>query len=221
MSEYDGVIRVTGRGSVETKFAGVRYRAEVHTMADTGPAAKEKAQPAIDSIQRVLRARASEAQIDMQRLRTSFDVVLLTKYEGNNVVFGGYKAVYKIAFEGTAVGEATKVHDALTSLTGVQAPTPEFRLVTEGVHERAFELAVRDARTKFVSQCRALELDPDRYEVRSWSVASDDEPRGKTLGASNNSEGRIVLEPGKAMLDLAVTVYFAKAARAPFGSNHT
>ena len=131
--------------------------------------------------------------------------------------FLGYRAVYSAEFSGTNVREAPFVHDALTSIEGVQSPTPVYH-VDDGVevHAAAFADAVGKAKAKFAAQCKGLGVDPNFYEVTTWTI-QEDTPRGKTLSfQANATEPKAVgLEPGKATLDLNVTFVFAPKKPTP------
>lgn len=209
MSYYAGteVVAVLVKGSTETEFTSASFRALVTTYGPTGPVAKEKALPAIDAIKQAIIAHAEKVGIDLDRLKTSFAVDIHHERATGN--FAGYKALYAINFTGRNVVEALKLHDALTSLEGVEAPTPVFNLNDSAeVHARAFTDAVEKAKIKFNNQCKAIGMDPSFFRIASWSI-QEEEPRGKMLSFTEGATAKPVgLEPGKAVLDMRVTFAF-------------
>lgn len=200
----DNVVLTLAKGSTETEFTSATFKAMVTTYGTTGPMAKEKALPCIEAIKRAIVSYGETVGIDMDRLKTSFSVDI--HHARNTGEFAGYKANYTITFTGRNVVEALKLHDALTSIEGVEAPTPIFNLNDSAdVHARAFADAVAKARIKFQSQCAALDIDPNMYETTSWSI-QEEEPRGKMLSFSEGAQAKPVgLEPGKAVFDMKVT----------------
>lgn len=211
MSYYgdSGVITVNVKGSAETEFTSVTFKATVTTQAPLGPEAKEMARPAIEAIKKTILEHAETVGIDTHRLKTSFSVDSYNDRQTGK--FSGYEARYTISFNGKNVVEALKLHDALTSLRGVEAPTPVFNIDDSAdVHARAFNLAAAKAFEKFNNQCVALKLTPTAFEVASWSI-DEEQPRGKTLSFSEGATAKPVgLEPGKASLDMRVTFAFRR-----------
>jgi len=212
MSYYgNGVIAITGKGCAETEFTSATYKVNVTTLGKTGPQAKEKALPIIEAIRKTILANADKAAIDTTRLKTTFSVDIETSR--NTGEFVGYRASYSATFTGKNVVAALAMHDALTSIEGVQAPTPIYNVDDSlEIQNRAFKDAVEKAKSKFEGQCFGLGLRPNDFDVQSWSI-QEEQPRGKTL-SFNSDAGRpqaVGLEPGKATLDLTVTlVYVAK-----------
>jgi len=213
--DHPECISVTSKGSAETAFTKATYRATVTTSGKTGPAAKDRALPVIEQIRKTILAHAEKATLDTGRLKTTFAVDVETHRQTGE--FLGYRAVYSAEFSGTNVREAPFVHDALTSIEGVQSPTPVYH-VDDGVevHAAAFADAVGKAKAKFAAQCKGLGVDPNFYEVTTWTI-QEDTPRGKTLSfQANATEPKAVgLEPGKATLDLNVTFVFAPKKPTP------
>ncbi len=204
----DSTISVNVKGSTETEFTSATFNASVTGYGKTGPEAKEKVFPVIEKLKKTILSHAEPAGIDTTRLKTTFDV--LVDNDRATGAFVGYKAVYTIKFTGKNVTAAPAVHDALTSIESVQAQTPVYNLDDSAeVHGRAFNDAAAKAKTKFIYQCKALNLDPNHYVVKSWSII-DEEPRGKTLSFSEGAAAKpIGLEPGKASLDIRVTINYA------------
>jgi uncharacterized protein YggE len=201
-------IDVTAKGSAETEFTSATYRATVVTSGKTGPQAKEKALPIIEKIRAAVLKHGTSAGLDTGRMKTTFGVDVETHRQTGEFI--GYRATYTAEFKGTNIREAPAVHDALTSIEGVQSGTPVYH-VNDGVevHAKAFADAVGKAKAKFSAQCKGLGIDPEYFEVLSWTI-QEDMPRGKTLSfQANATEPKAVgLEPGKATLDLNVTFVF-------------
>lgn len=211
MSYYgSNVVAVNVKGSAETEFVSATFVAKVTTYGQTGPAAKDKALPTIDSIKKAVMQHAERAGIDTTRLKTSFSVdIHHDRHSGN---FSGYKASYSITFTGRNVVESLALHDALTSIDGVESPTPVFNLNDSAdVHSRAFNDAFQRAKVKFENQCRATGTDPKEFRLTSWSI-QDEEPRGKMLSFREDGAGpkAVGLEPGKAVLDMRVTFCYSR-----------
>jgi uncharacterized protein YggE len=203
------VISVTAKGSAETEFVSATFKASITTHGKTGPKAKEQAVPIIEKLKEIILAHADKAGIDTTRLKTTFSVEIDT--HRNSGEFVGYRAVYTINFTGTNVKAAPLVHDALTSIDSVQAPTPIYNLSeASSVHALAFANAVDRAGARFKDQCAALKLNDDDFKVASWSI-TDEEHRGKTLSFSEPESPKAVgLEPGKASIDIKVTFAYVR-----------
>lgn len=198
-------ISVNVAGSTETEFTHVTYKASVTTRDKTGPDAKNQALPTIEKIKRAILLHAERGGVDTKRLKTSFDVDLHTDRHSGE--FAGYKARYTISFTGKNVAHATTVHDALTSISGVESPSPVFNIDDSSeVHARAFADAVKKADVKFTNQCKALGLEPRSFTLNSWSI-QEEMPRGKMLSLYNGDDSDNLspsIEPGKANYDLRV-----------------
>jgi uncharacterized protein YggE len=207
MSYYsDDNISITVNGSAETVFTSATFKASVTTLGKTGPEARGQAAPIIESIKRVLISWEDKGGIDLQRLRTTFDVSTNTSRSGD---FNGYKAIYTIQFTAWAVAAAPAIHGALTSIETVEAETPVYHVKdSTEVQARAFADAVEKAKLKFAAQCVALDKDPQGYYVRSW-ITQDQEHHGKTLSFSDGQNGDFRgHEPGWASLDIRATFLY-------------
>lgn len=212
------VIQVEVTGSTETAFTSASFRAHVTTFGDTGPEAKEKAKSTVESIKAVIARFAERAGIETDRVKTTFDVDVNKVYDRNTGVqtFNGYRAVYTAAFSAKNVAEATAVHDALTSIAGVEAPTPVFHADNSPeVFRRAFQDAATKAQTRFNDQCDVLKLRASNFECVNWVIPRNHGGGGKVMAlagsANGGDDGPIEVEPGRAVLDVTVTFYFQKA----------
>jgi uncharacterized protein YggE len=210
-------IQVEVTGSTETAFTSASFRVHVTTFGDTGPEAKEKAKPTVEAIKAVIARFAERASIEADRVKTTFDVDVNKLYDRNTgaATPNGYKAVYTAVFSAKNVVEATAVHDALTSIAGVEAPSPVFHADNSpAVFKRAFEDAATKAQTRFKDQCDVLKLHMSNFECVNWVIERNRGGGGKVmaLAASANGEGGepIDVEPGRAVLDVTVTFYFQK-----------
>ncbi len=204
------VINITAKGTAASAFTSATFKASVTTTGNTGPAAKELAIPRIEAIKGVIAKLAAEAGIETDRLSTSFAVdVNRERDSSGHYVFKGYRAVYTISFKAVRVEQATTVHDALTSIEGVEAVSPVFNLDNSPIVEaEAFQKAVDLARLKFGNQCKALGKLPEEYEVTAWSV-EEDQPQGKMLSLGGGAgPSAIEIEPGKALLEVTVAMSF-------------
>lgn len=211
MSYYDhDVISTHAKGSAETEFVSATFTASVTTQGANGPEAKTAAQPIIEKVKHAIREHAKAAGIDVSRLHTTLGTDIDTHRQTGEFI--GYKAVWTISFKATNVGQATAVHDALTSIVGAKVPSPVFHVNDSAeVYSIAFTNAVTKAKARFADQCKALGIQPDDYEVRSWTP-QEEERHGKTLSFTENADQAkpVGLEPGKAALDLRVTLAFVR-----------
>lgn len=208
--EGKNIILVTGKARVDTEFTSATFKVVIKERGENGPAAKGKAAPTIEKVKNVVREYAKAADIDTTRLRTTLKTDIAHNRQTGEP--NGYECEYTMSFTGKNLAEATAVHDALTGIVGAHAPSPIFNVNdAEEVQERAFKIAVDAARKKFESHCKALGLNSDNYEVTAWSPQSDEEHHGKTLSIRTEEGPKPVgLEPGKASLDVKVSVWFTR-----------
>lgn len=209
MAEYP-IININAVGRAQSVFSSVSYSATVVADGPTGPVAKGRARPAMDKLREVVMGYADEAKLDRSRVRTTFSVDLIPDHSRSQQ-FLGYRAVYTMSFSGSDVGASVKLHDAITSIEGVQSPSPVFLPDRKNDAPRAaFEDAFSQIRKKFAEQCGVAGLDPDAYEVVDWSSHDYDESRrggGKFLALDESSSA---IEPGKAEVSISVTASFRR-----------
>jgi uncharacterized protein YggE len=220
--EHDIQFTVTGRSDAE--FVSSTFTAYVNTRAATGPEAKKLAKPRIEAILATVVDHAKKGDIDTKRLKTTFAVDTDTSHTGE---FRGYKAKYTINFKAKNVAHATAIHDALTSLEGVESPTPTFDTkdddgIDPSIHERAFKNAVEKAKVRFEIQCGALGIDPKTYKIGSWSCRDEDYRGGGKFLAFFSPQlstdllelsgggGQPHIEPGKAIYEAQVTFTYTR-----------
>lgn len=204
------VVRVVGSAAAE--FSHVAFKVSVTTTGKTGPMAKNEAAPRINAILSCIQQHAESAKIETDRLKTSFAVDVNRRFFGGEHVMEGYKAVYSCSFFARNVAEATKVHDALTSIEGIESPTPVFHIAeSREVHARAYLDGSNKARERFEDQCKANGLNPSDFRLDSWRV-DEERPMGKGVSLFNSAEADagIEVEPGRAVLDLFVTLTFVR-----------
>jgi uncharacterized protein YggE len=204
------IISVSAKGQAPTNFVSATFKATVTTTSTTGPEAKALAQPRIDQIKNKIMLFAEKAMIETDRLATTFAVDINRRYDkvtGVNV-FDGYRATYTISFKAMRVGEATALHDALTSIDGVEASTPVFN-VEDGpeVQKVAFQDAYSKANEQFRDQCDVLGLTRGDYKLKSWSIEDNRGGGGKMLSLSEGPS-IVEVEPGKAVLEVKVNFAF-------------
>lgn len=215
-------VTVSGAGTANATFTKAKFSIRVRKIGRSGPEAKQNARPVIDQIKAVIQAQAKEAGIDVTRLQTDFAVALNQRY--NNATgqheSSGYTATYTCAFSATAVDKATKLHDALTSIDGAEAESPQFCIDKSAeIEDAAFKAAMDDAKRRFAAQCRAAGLDPNGFELATWSLGSDPGYRGgkmMAMAAALSDEaggGAVELEPGKAEQTTTVSVTFVRKAQ--------
>ena len=218
MSKPQETVSVSAQGTAQAKFTTVKYSAMIRMTAPTGPEAKEKAQPIIQALRKVLDQHAKTAEIDMQRLQTDFPVELIEEQNHvTGVVHIGYRATYTLGCTGKNVAAASKFHDALTSIPGVTAQSPQFCVDKAlDLEKTAFEDGVATAKKRFEYQCRALGLNPSNYTIGTWSMHEDRGYRGKVMAAMSAESaggGPVELEPGKAEHTVNVNVTFVRKSR--------
>jgi len=205
-------IEVRAAGTADTVFRSTSFRASVNTKGATGPEAKDKAKERVDLIWGVVRDFSERAGVDKDHIRTTFSVDADHQHTGSEYKFVGYKAMYTMSFTAKNVSEATALHDAITSIVGVESPTPVFN-VDESieVHHKAFSDAFDKAKKMFSNQCASAGLSADSYEVVSWDIDEERQVSGKTLSASNSHQALsgVSMEPGKASFGLTVSFQYA------------
>jgi uncharacterized protein YggE len=210
------LVSVTGHGTAQATFTAVQYSAAVNTTGKTGPKAKEAAKPIIAQIRDLIEKNAEEAGLDVQRIKPTFRITKAVRYDESKrqQVHDGYQANYTVAFVGKDVAAATKLHDQLTSIEGVEADTPVFLVDSSlDLEAEAFRLAVKDAKDRFESQCLALGMRTDTFRLVTWNAGDDHGHRGKVmaLAASSGGGGKPVdLEPGKADKTVTVTLQYVR-----------
>lgn len=215
MSYYDvtpGKIVVGVTGTAETRFTRASFTAKVVTQAKTGPDAKKLAEPVIEKILGAIKSHGEKAKVDRDRLKTGFSVD--TYRNRNSGEFAGYEATYTASFTCRNIGEATAIHDALTSIDQVQSPSPQFQVDDSvEVHAQAFADAVARAKARFEAQVSALGFKPEEFFIETWHIRDDHRPVGKTLSLSNGGDEdgiRASIEPGKAILELGVNFVYVR-----------
>lgn len=208
-------IQISGKGVATATFRSVGYSVKVRKIGATGPAAKNEAKPVIDALLTVVSGFATEAGIDLTRLKTDFavDQNLVYNRSGNHQQ-DGYVATYSLSFTGTVVEAATKLHDALTSVEGAEVASPNFVVDNSAdVEDRAFAHAVAVVKARFNAQCMALGLDPRAFHVHSWHTR-EERPSGKMMavaamvGSAGTAEP-VDIEPGQAESVVLLTVTYA------------
>lgn len=213
MSDDIITITVKSKGVTETAFISATFKASVTTTGQTGPAAKNEARTCIEAIKKVITDFSGRAGIETDRLRTSFSVDVWR--DRNTGGFRGYQAVYTISFDAKNVSEATALHDALTSITGVESPTPVFNVDNAPeVRAKVFEDAVTNAKTTFFHQCKALGYNHDDFKIVTWTLEHNYRGGGKFLSISDDGDGAIEVSPGRALLEETYHFQFQERVQA-------
>lgn len=211
-------IQISSRGVATATFSSVGYAVKVRNRGKTGLAAKAETTPVIETLLGIVSKFATEAGIDMTRLKTDFSV-------GQNLVYDnrsgdheqkGYLATYSLSFTGTVVEAATKLHDALTSVEGAEVASPNFIVDNSAeVENRAFANAVDIAKARFNSQCTALGLDPRAFRISSWHTR-EERLTGKMMAvasmAGTQNSAPVEIEPGQAESVVLLTLVYSRLA---------
>lgn len=211
MSYYgdNDIISITSKGSTETEFTSATFKATIITQGKTGPEAKKKALPLIETLKKTILDNAEHGGIPTDRMKTTFGIDIETQRQTGEFV--GYRATYTISFTGTNVAYAPSVHDALTSIENVQSPTPVYNINDAAdIYAKSFTDAAAKARVKFADQCKALGLASDQFFIKTWSI-QEEQPRGKTLSFTEGPTAKSIgITPGKAAFDMTVNFAFSK-----------
>lgn len=208
-------ISITSRGTTEAAFTSVTFKASATATGKTGPAAKEETKGRIEAILKVVAAFTERAGIEKDRLRTTFAVDVWKEYNGHRHEFKGYRATYTIAFNAKNVAEATALHDALTSINGVEAETPVFNIDdSPQVVAHVFADAVKKAKITFSNQCAALNFNAESFEIVNWRFIPGHRGSGKFLSLSSEDES-VEIAPGRAVLESSYMFEFKKKAAQP------
>lgn len=217
-------VEITGTGTADAKFTKVTYAVRVAQNGRTGPEAKERARPIIENVLKVLKEHADQAGIDPESIKSLLSVEEVSSYDHNTRenVFGGYRASYSLTFSGSNVDEASKLHDALTSIDDARASSPAFEIGSnDELLLHATTRAFAAANSRFRMECEVLGLDPDDYEIRTWSTGHDHGTRAKSLGLEAAvamdapMAAPIEIRAGKAVRSVTLTVSYARKATDP------
>lgn len=210
----DQIIQIRTKGYADVEWARADFTATTTTNGRTGPEAKEKARPSILAIERTIAQFAERAGVDTTRVKTSFSVDVKLDYRNNIRYMDGYFAEFTANFSATNVEEATVLHDALTSLEGVAAPTPKFvQDLTPEVRKVAFQDALSKAVRLMDDQSRSLSkwIDSNtsiQYKLLGWGFEHEERSSGKMLSVKKDAEGTVKLKAGKARFELGVCFNF-------------
>lgn len=219
MRERQVFASVTAKGVAKAEFTSVGYAATIRTTGTTGPEAKSKGRPVVAKLMAAIEQACKDgAGIDRQRLKTDYSVGQITRYNGADGVREhlGYQAVFTIGFIGTNIKKATAVHDALTSIEGVESPTPVFNIDENAdLEAAAFIDGYGKAEARFKMMCEAAGLRPlADFEVVGLDRDDERAHRGKTLALASydeaHADGPVEVEPGKAEYGLIVRVTYAR-----------
>lgn len=203
-------IHIRAKGQAPTRFIGADFTVRVTTEADFGPEAKRQAQARIALIHDVLQTWQGPAEIQADQLHTIFTVKTHHSYRNNAHEFAGYQALYVLTFRAQNVAEAIWLHDALTSIPGIEAETPRFILDdSPEIQALAFANAAALAQRLFEGQCAVLGFDPTSYVVRAWATLDEDQHRGgKTLSLEDRADK--IVSPGRAVRELMVSFSYER-----------
>lgn len=203
-------IHIRAKGQAPTRFVGADFTVKVTTQADFGPEAKAQAQARIALIHNVLQTWQGPAEIQADQLHTIFTVKTHHIYRNNANEFAGYQALYVLTFRAQNVAEAIGLHDALTSIPGIEAETPRFILDdSPEVQTAAFHDAAEKAQALFEGQAAALGFDTTHFKIRAWATLDEDRYRGgKTV--SLGDEANKLVSPGRAVREMLVNFSYER-----------
>ena len=218
MKERNIFASLSAKGVAKAEFTSVGYSATIRTTGATGPEAKSKGRPIIAKLMAAIEQACKDgAGIDQHRLKTDYSVSQIRRY---NSVTGehehlGYQAVFTVGFIGTNIKMATRVHDALTSIEGVESPTPAFSVDENAELEAAaFADGFGKAEARFKMMCETAGLDRDDCEIVGLDRDDERAHHGKTLALSAydeaHADGPVEIEPGKAEYGVIVRVTYAR-----------
>lgn len=219
MDEQQIFASITAKGVAKASFTSVTYSATVRATDKTGPAAKAKARPVIAQLMAAIdEACKTGAGIDKLRLRTDMSISAVSRYNDKTKQHehAGYQATFTVNLDGSNVAMATKVHDALTSIEGVESPTPVFNIAGSAALEaEAFADGFAKAQERIGMMCKTAGLAPTRVKIVGLSQGDDRAHRGKTMALAAYDETHagapVEIEPGQAEFVVQVTVRYAYA----------
>lgn len=205
-------LTITTTGSALAAFTHASFKVAVQAIKATGPEAKDDCKATIAAILKVVTDMAAEGGIKADQLKTSFDVAPHLVHDGRTQVHQGYEATYTLRFQATNVDKATAIHDALTSIPFVKAESPKFHIDSEEARAAAFQDAWEGAKKWLKVQTAIVGHDDESWKLSSWGVQESGEGGGgpKSLSASSSNGGPVVIEPGKAQLDMTVHFLFER-----------
>ena len=216
----DNIVSISAKGRVTSPYDFATFKATIRGIGDTGPAAKEKTRDVSRNLFDALKAlRDRGIKFRDKELRTSFDVKLHHVYnaEKRSNEFRGYLATFTATITTDSIDKVGEIHDALTSVSGVEASSPELQLHPEHLEElehEAFAAAVKAVRSKLYAQCEALGLNSDSFKMQCWE---ENDHRnsfgaaggGKFAALADEIGSPLEFHAGVATVTADVTLHFA------------
>lgn len=225
MSEKQQLTTVTVTGVATAEYDTAIYTCSVQGTGATGPKAKEAARPAIDALNATLDVlEASGVKIDRAGLRAEPDVQPAYEYDASrNRLPRGYTASYMLTFQSSSVDRCSEVHDKLTEIEGVSAPSPTFKIkdLTK-LHSKALRDAIRKRDARFKDECKALGLNPDDY-IPDGHQASYDESESagarpyalEAMAAGGPARSPVKVKAGRSSVTVRLSTPYCRRYQGP------
>lgn len=218
------IISIEGTGIAKSEYQTATFRATVHEVAETGPGAKEKTRKVQKELFGALNQLREEGiEFRDQELRTSFEVTPYRVYDNTSQTnaFKGYQAVFTVTVTTDKIEDVGRIHDALTSINGVEAASPTLNLDParrNKLKEEAFSAAVGVAQERFKSQCKALNVVYDNFEMINWrdgdhhavGFAGGGKFAALTKCADDANDGPLEFHAGLATVTVNATLFYVR-----------
>lgn len=220
MSERQSLTSVSALGVALADYDTAIFSLSVEGRGKSGPKAKDAARPAINALNAALKALEKEGvAIDRDALTTELSVNPETEYDrqNNRQKRVGYLATYALSFKTETVDRASEIFDRLSSIEGVQADSPDFRVKDAAALQKA---AFADAKAKidrrFADECEALGITASDCALASYQTRYDESEsagarpmRAMAMAASAAPDSAPVeIKAGKACIKVTVTATY-------------
>lgn len=223
----DNIVSISAKGRATSPYDFATFQATIRGVGSTGPEAKEQTRAVSHHLFDALKAlRDRGIEFRDKELRTSFDVQQHHVYnpEKRANEFRGYCATFTATVTTDSIDKVGEIHDALTSVFGVEVSSPQLQLLPERREElkhEAFAAAVKAVRSKLYAQCEALELDSDNFKMLCWEENDHRNSFGAAGGgkfaalaecANEAAGGPLEFHAGVATVTADITLHFSPTA---------
>lgn len=217
-------IAISGTGIAYGTFDAASYSLSIKGKGKTGPKAKAATRMVQDTLYRTIESLKTKG-ITIVPGKTRSTLTIEKDYERNHTlrIFSGYTATFNLTFRSRDLNRIGEIHDALTSIVGAEVESPKFIMdptYKEKLRQNAFEQAVIQAKQRFIDQCKLFQINPEHYEITSWSTQTDRNTYNNFKGLSNFSPletdedffipSRPNVESGESRVKIDVTVQYNK-----------
>lgn len=216
---------VSAVGRHETAFKSVQFRLTTESVGPDTADARAQADAVIAKvIEAVQKLNADGAGIDLPGLVCTYAQNPHHVYNHNTRqnVPNGYRVIGTIRCSTDRIDAVTAIQDALSKIDGASVQAPQF-FIDDSPQARA--LAFKDAHARatqdFALQCAVLGVDPNDFEIVSYSPTQDMSHLGGAETASLGPRSAAVdggpaeIRPGGAEITAFISLTYARKDKAP------